>query len=98
MASLDELWTMLTLDVQTGLSRATFALASQGYLGSRPEDWVEFHLTVATALGVEPTALADPVALAAMLDGIEFHLLIGGDREAGRAAFDRLWVTMLEIH
>ena len=94
--ALDRLWSVITDDVRTGLTRAAFGLASHRYPTRRPEDPTRIHAAVAAALGIPDDSLADPLALAAMLDGLEFQLLLGEPPALIRVAFDRLWVTMVE--
>ena len=46
---------------------------------------------------VKINAIAVPEGMGAMLEGLELALLKGVPRAAVRAAFDRLWVTMIEV-
>lgn len=95
-AALDRLWLALAGNVRSGLSRATFALAAQGYASRGPGDGSALHRAVAQALDVPSEALADPPALVAMLEGLEFQMLQGTDPTRIRSAFDRLWITLIE--
>ena len=94
--ALDALWHTIIEDNDSGLSRATFGLSAHGYRTRRADDHQKLHAAIAAALAISPDALADPIAAAAMLDGIEFALLLGADAEVVRRAFDRLWVTLIE--
>ena len=93
---LEALWTVIAEDGANGISRAVFALAAQGYPTAAADDPIKLQLAAARCLGIPPDAMAGPTALFAMVEGIEFQLVSGrGPREV-KAAFDRLWVTMIE--
>src|SRR5690349_23488127 len=81
VTGLDRLWSVLVADAGAGLSRAAFSLALQGYPTRLPEDPIRFHAAAAACLGIPPDALAAPVALAVMMDGLELQLIGERDRQ-----------------
>lgn len=96
-AGLEELWATIADDADTGVSRAVVGLAAAGFRADQQTDAAALHAAVAKCLGIPADALAPAPALAAMLDGLELALLKGVPRGAVRSAFDRLWVTMIEV-
>lgn len=94
--ALDRLWLAVTEDFRTGVSRAAFSLAAQGYSSRGPGHAAALHAAVAKALDVPPEALADPSSLMAMLEGLEFQLMQGAEPLRLRPAFDRLWISLIE--
>ncbi|MEZ4457066.1 MAG: TetR family transcriptional regulator [Gemmatimonadales bacterium] len=96
-AGLEELWATIADDTDTGVSRAVVGLTAAGFRPDRETDGDTLHAAVVRCLGIPAEALAPAPALGAMLDGLEFALLKGVPRGAVRTAFDRLWVTMIEV-
>lgn len=96
MAGLDGLWTVLTEQAASGSSRAALALASHGFVTRAPDDAAELHAALARCLGVPVESLAEPLAVTAVLDGIELQLVHGVDAAEVRAAFDRLWLSLID--
>ncbi len=94
--ALDRLWRTMVEDVETGLTKAVFGLAAHQYPTRLPDDPVLLHAAIATALDVAPDALAEPMAIAAMLEGLEFQMLQAATPGTVRPSFDRLWITMIE--
>lgn len=94
--ALDRLWQTMVEDVETGLTKATFGLAAHHYPTRRPEDPALLHGAIATALDVPTDALAEPLAVMAMLDGLEFQMLQAVEPARVRPSFDRLWITLIE--
>lgn len=93
---IDRLWQVITEDTALGTSAAALALASHGIPSRRPGDPAELHAALARCLGIPGDSLAEPLALAAMLEGIELQLVRGTPVGVVRAAFDRLWLTLIE--
>lgn len=94
--ALDRLWQTMVEDVETGLTKAVFGLAAHRYPTRRTDDPVLLHAAIATALDVPADAVADPIAVMAMLDGVEFQMLQADAPGAARPSFDRLWITLIE--
>ncbi len=95
-AGIDRLWQVIADDAALGTSAAALALASHGIPSRRPGDGGELHGALARCLGIPADSLAEPLALTAMLEGIELQLVQGTPAGAVRAAFDRLWLTLIE--
>lgn len=95
-AGIDRLWQVISDDAALGRSAAALALASHGIPSRGTGDAAALHSALARCLGIPADSLADPLALTAMLEGIELQLVHGTASAAVRAAFDRLWLTLIE--
>lgn len=94
-AALDRLWEVLAEDVRSGLSRAAFALGAHQLAVGNREDAERFRKALAAALEVPADALADPVALRATIEGIEWQLVQQVSEAAVRPAYDRLCLALV---
>lgn len=94
--ALDALWLTIVDDAETGMSKAAFALAAHLYPTRQSNDAAALHSAIARALDVPRDVLAEPVAVMAMLEGLEFQLVQDVEPAAVRPSFDRLWVTLID--
>lgn len=95
-AGIDRLWQVIADDAAMGTAAAALALASHGIPSRRPGDPADLHAAMALCLGIPPDSLAAPLALTAMLEGVELQLVRGTPGGAVRATFDRLWLSLIE--
>jgi AcrR family transcriptional regulator len=95
LAGIDRLWDEMVLEVASGRFRAWVSLVAAGYRSTEPSRGEAFRAAMARLLGLPSEALADSTSIEAMIEGMT--LLLGGaaSREALRAAYDRLWASMV---
>jgi AcrR family transcriptional regulator len=94
-SALVRLWWAVVDDVRSGRFAAAVALRSVGLPARSDTPDETLRITAARALDVETEVLADPLAIAAVLDGLAFQLLAGRPQAQVREAFDQLWLAMV---
>ncbi len=95
LEGIDRLWDEMVIEAESGRFRAWVSLVAAGYRGTEPSRAEAFRTAMARLLGLPSEVLADATSIEAMLEGMA--LLLGGatSREVLRAAYDRLWTSMV---
>ncbi len=95
LVGIDRLWDEMVAEVDSGRFGAWVSLAAAGYRGTEPGRSQSFRSAVARRLGLPTEALADAASIEATMEGMTLLLSRATSREVLRAAYDRLWASMV---
>ena len=100
-AGIDQLWSVLVMEVDSGEHMAWLALASSTERAIRdamvlqPSELRDLAQSMAAALDASDFTDETLAAILAVLDGLQLPLVLAHDREAVREVYDRFWLSIV---